>query len=250
MEIVIFILVALCIAGWLYAALLHKEKQEVVLLNEERQRENEKIEKSIQQKRNELNSLDIEAGNRKQVIKEREDTIKLLENTEKELRQGAQNRANEYYEDCLKKKKSELEENYSVMANSYSNKIAEVTAKYDEALEALKSLEDKKAAYIRAQQRQLEIEANRDYYRMVLSETGIDDIGLLRDIQHKFVKKEAIDKLIWEVYYKPAYDALMARILPGPHKICGIYKITDLTTDQAYIGQSVKVYRPMKNFSC
>lgn len=243
MDTILICFIFLCIISWFYSYLLTKENKEVVLLNEERQQENEKIEESIKQKQNELSSLDAEAGNKKQVIKERNDTIKLLEQTEKELRKGAQNRANEYYEECLEKKKKELEENYGVIVQSYLNKIADITVKCDEAFAELKSLEDKKTAYIKAQQRQLEMEANRDYYRMALSEIDIDDISLLRKIQHKFVKKEAIDKLIWEVYYKSAYDALMARILPGSHKICGIYKMTDLTTDLAYIGQSVNIGR-------
>ena len=56
-----------------------------------------------------------------------------------------------------------------------------------------------------------------------------------------FSKKEAIDKLIWETYYKPSYDTLMAKLFPKTTKTCGIYKITDLTTGQAYIGQSVDI---------
>lgn len=46
--------------------------------------------------------------------------------------------------------------------------------------------------------------------------------------------------MIWEVYYKPAFDALTGKIFPV-EKVCGIYKITCLVNKQAYIGQSVDI---------
>ena len=46
--------------------------------------------------------------------------------------------------------------------------------------------------------------------------------------------------MIWEIYYKPAFDALTGKIFPA-EKVCGIYKITCLVNKQAYIGQSVDI---------
>ena len=69
----------------------------------------------------------------------------------------------------------------------------------------------------------------------------MDDIVLLRDIQKRITKKEAIDKIIWEVYYKPAYDILMTHLFNNKNKISGIYKLTSLTTGKSYIGQSVDI---------
>lgn len=75
----------------------------------------------------------------------------------------------------------------------------------------------------------------------MLDDIDIQDIAMLRELQARFTKKESIDKLIWEVYYKPAYDILMSHLFTGAGKVCGIYQITDLTTGQAYIGQSVDI---------
>jgi hypothetical protein len=41
--------------------------------------------------------------------------------------------------------------------------------------------------------------------------------------------------MIWETYYRPAFDALTGRIFQK-EKVSGIYKITSLQTNQAYIG--------------
>lgn len=77
---------------------------------------------------------------------------------------------------------------------------------------------------------------------MVLSQDDKDDISHLREVQRSFHRKEAIDKVIWEVYYKPAYDILMSHLFKkGQDKVCGIYKITSLTSGKIYIGQSVDI---------
>lgn len=234
MEFVILVLVILCVIGWLYAANLHKEKQEVVLLNKERQQENERIEESIQQKQNKLNELNASIHNQTKTAQS------LIEEVEK-MRESAQNQAEQFYKDRIEEIKKRLDEREAALSAELNDELASIAESLNKERSKLKDLEDKQLAYLQAQQRQVEMENNQDYYRMALSQVEIDDITLLRDIQYKFTKKESIDKLIWEVYYKPVYDALMARILPGPHKVCGIYKITDLTTGQAYIGQSVDI---------
>jgi hypothetical protein len=73
----------------------------------------------------------------------------------------------------------------------------------------------------------------------MISDEDKRDIELLRSIQKQFTHKEAIDKLIWDGYYKSAYDALMPHLFEKTGKISGIYRITDLVSGQSYVGQSV-----------
>ena len=106
----------------------------------------------------------------------------------------------------------------------------------------LADLEAKQLAYIQAKQREEAISANMDYYRLALDQLDINDIELLRELQPRFVKKETIDKIIWDAYYKPAFDVLSAHLFQtAGTKVCGIYKLTDQITGQSYIGQSVNV---------
>ena len=78
--------------------------------------------------------------------------------------------------------------------------------------------------------------AQADYYKLNITDLDKRDIEALRQIQSVIAHKEAIDKVIWDVYYKASYDALASRILNGNNKICGIYKITSQTSEKAYIG--------------
>ena len=167
----------------------------------------------------------------------------------------AQQQANEIAQNSIENAKKQAEEAYKArfeaLAASYEQKEQEYKDKYEQVIAALnrsmliekdklEDLEAKQRAYYEAQKRAQEIEAQKDYYRLVLSEFDISDILLLRDLQKKFTRKEVIDKMIWETYYRSAFDALVGRILPN-EKICGIYKITSLITEQAYIGQSVDI---------
>lgn len=82
----------------------------------------------------------------------------------------------------------------------------------------------------------------QDYYRLVLSNEEKSDVKFLREAQSRIQRKDSIDKVIWEVYYKPAYDILMSHIFSSvSDKRCGIYRISCLTNDKAYIGQSVDI---------
>ena len=110
----------------------------------------------------------------------------------------------------------------------------------------LKELEDKQAAFIKEQQHREEMRAQKDYYRLNLSENDEYDIKVLRDMQVKLTKKEAVDKIIWEVYYKPAYNVLISHLFKNEAKNCGIYKITCLDTEKSYIGQSVDLKTRLK----
>jgi len=88
--------------------------------------------------------------------------------------------------------------------------------------------------------------AQADYYKLSISDFDKRDIEALRQIQSVISHKEAIDKVIWDVYYKPAYDALASRILTSKDRTCGIYKITSQTSEKAYIGQSVDIKERFK----
>ena len=104
--------------------------------------------------------------------------------------------------------------------------------------ESLNTLKEKQLAYLREQQRKEELATKKDFYRVVLNSAEIDDIKYLREMQNHIFRKEVIDKIIWSGYYKPAYDILISHLLGKRDKVSGIYKITCLENEKAYIGQS------------
>lgn len=234
MIITIIILATLLVIAIGVAYHFRNQQIKEVQINTTRQQENQKIEESIQAHQNQLLEVQKQVESQTQIVKS-------MEETAERLRKNAEAQADEWYKSKVEALTSDYDDKQSNLEKEYNAKVKEYNAKIQENEEKLKALQSKQLAYIQAQQRQKEIEEKQGYYRLVISESDLNDISMLRELQLRFGKKESIDKLIWEVYYKPAYDALMSRIITKASKICGIYKITDLITGQAYIGQSLDI---------
>lgn len=218
----------------IYIYYLKKQEHQIIEVNIDNQRKNSEIEQEIKHNREVLSNI-------KENIYSENEILSSLVKSQEEMRENAQKQADEAYQirisallKSYEEKENELTMTFNAKSQDLSNKISIESSK-------LADLQAKQLAYIQAQQRQEEIDSNQDYYRLALDEIDINDITLLRELQPRFVKKESIDKLIWEVYYKPAYDILTARLFPKAIKYCGIYRITDLTTGKSYIGQSVDI---------
>lgn len=218
----------------IYIYYLKKQEHQIIEVNIDNQRKNSEIEQEIKHNREVLSNI-------KENIYSENEILSSLVKSQEEMRENAQKQADEAYQirisallKSYEEKENELTMTFDAKSQDLSNKISIESSK-------LADLQAKQLAYIQAQQRQEEIDSNQDYYRLALDEIDINDITLLRELQPRFVKKESIDKLIWEVYYKPAYDILTARLFPKAIKYCGIYRITDLTTGKSYIGQSVDI---------
>lgn len=218
---------------------LKNKNQQIVRLNAERKQQNEQIEEelgrlrnSYKEKRQELNSIQDDIDKQNKLL------CSLTESAEA-LRENAEKQAEQSYDSKMKELEVKYEEREGALSAEYQSKLNKINEEIARETQKLQDLEAKQLAYIQAQQRQEEIDSNSDYYRLAIDELELNDVTLLRELQPRFLKKESIDKLIWEVYYKPAFDALVGRLFTGASKICGIYRITDQTTGQSYIGQSV-----------
>lgn len=231
-----YILSGLIIALLLgYVIYLRHNRLQVVLINKERQKENDEIEQKIIQNRETLERV-------KESIVAQNNVVQSLTNTAEKLRESAEQQAQESARLKFAQQMEELDKAYQVQKDANTEELNKLAEKVSIEQDKLGQLEAKQLAYIQAQCRQEEIAANQDYYRLAIDEFGLNDITLLRDLQIHFMKKEIIDKVIWETYYRPAYDTLMTHLFAtNKNKVCGIYKITDLTTGQAYIGQSVDI---------
>ena len=235
MEFILILAIAVIIflGRWVYR--LNNEKIETIQVNSEIAFQNGLLQQELINNKKELENVES-------VLSTQKNILESLHKTEQEMRQGAEKRAEEWYENKRKEFYTQLNEYQASTAAEIEKEIAAISLRKEKELSKLKDLEDKQLVYIKAQQRQEEMNLNEDYYRLVLTQADLDDITLLRELQLRFCKKEAIDKLIWETYYKPAYDTLMSHLFKtSTTKICGIYKITNLTNGKAYIGQSVDI---------
>ena len=94
--------------------------------------------------------------------------------------------------------------------------------------------------------REKELQEQQDFYKVVVSEKDQLDIQILQDIIPKLNNREAISKLVWELYIRRPVQELSKRITNG-RKISGIYKITYIKTGEAYIGKTTDIQTRWNN---
>ena len=91
-------------------------------------------------------------------------------------------------------------------------------------------------ARLREQQKKDKI----NFYKLSISEADLADVKMLQNLKSSFHNPVVLSKLIWTQYFQKQMTELCDRIL-GKKTVCGIYKITNLLTEQCYIGQSVNI---------
>ena len=226
-----------------FLSLYLKEKQKtrnVISINELRREENQKLEE-------ENHNLLFKAKEIEQQIISRKNALETLENVLESMQRSQEEVIRVKADTEYHNYKEVLEQEYQEVLNDLINESGKIRTELKLLNKELEASKAKQAAYIEQQKKKEEMLAKKDYYRLNLSKNDLDDIDYLRKAQTIISHKEAIDKVIWDVYYKPAYDILMTHVFPNKKdKVCGIYKITCLTTDKAYVGQSVDIKERFK----
>lgn len=92
-----------------------------------------------------------------------------------------------------------------------------------------------------AQLRERQKEEKLDFYRIPLTEKDLQDVLTLDKIKAQLYNPVILCKLIWSQYFQKATTTMCARVLKATTPVCGIYKITNIQTQQCYIGQSVDI---------
>lgn len=96
------------------------------------------------------------------------------------------------------------------------------------------------SAGVEARLREQEKKEKINFYKLSINETDLSDVKVLENLKPTLHKPVILSKLIWTQYFQKQMNELCDRVL-GKESVCGIYKITNLLTEQAYIGQSVNV---------
>ena len=109
---------------------------------------------------------------------------------------------------------------------SLSNELAALQSAVDAAVAAAKREEEKREA--------------QNFYRLVIPESDQHEIAQLRAVEPYLRDREALNKVIWKVYYEKPCTDMIGRVL-GTGVKTGIYKITCLDNERCYVGQAVDV---------
>lgn len=153
---------------------------------------------------------------------------KLIENNKNISQQ-----AFEEYWNNLENAYSEAEEDFDTRVNNLKANIQREQAELDK-------LKATRAAAHEAMLREQEVKDNKDAYRLIIPEVEKRDIKLLNSIKKELINERPINMIIWQTYYSKRANELCSRILGTSNKI-GIYKITQISTDKCYIGQSKNI---------
>ena len=129
-----------------------------------------------------------------------------------------------------------LNENAKYFTNNLNEKRLEL-ANIKAQLEDTKS---KVNASIQSFKRLQADKAQKDFYRLNLSEIDIQEINKLREVEPYLRDSRPLNKVIWSVYYEQPYSGLVGRVL-GKDVHTGIYKLTNTTNNMCYVGQAVNV---------
>ena len=213
------------------------------------------FQREIAQKQSELRSLDTQFSITNQQLGEvnallftqresaktyeeslREQAQKACTIYEADLRKVAEERASQYEQEKLKAATATIAQTMADMGAQ----TEEARARLQEITTAIEEYGAKQAAINEAIMRQRAIEEQQDFYRVCINDDAIADISLLKDIRKNLKKPEIIDKIIYDNYIAKPVLEMVKRVLQN-ESFSGIYKITNLKTNEMYIGKSTDI---------
>ena len=209
---------------------VHQQHQEDLL--------NQKISglKAVEKEKNkEIENLDLKVRLKRQAVQQ-DYTVekKILDNQLEDFKKTTQQAASHYF--------NTLEKDYVSAQRAHKQHLANLQAEYNQAAADLQVLKDTRKAAFEALLKQQEVKENKDNYRLKPSQQDLEDIGTLEHIKHSLHKPRILSMLMWQTFWQPLAKKQFPIILQDKTKI-GIYKITNIITDQCYIGQSLNIYK-------
>ena len=177
--------------------------------------------------------------------------INTLNNSIGAMEQQAQEAANLFFSDKMKIAQEHLEQALEEESRKYQDSIKNFQAEYEEVVnnllqrhkqleENIKLLQASNDAAVEAAKRAEEMSDKQNYYRIQLSDADIKEIELLRQVEPYLRDKEALNKVIWKVYYEKPTNDLIGRVI-GSGSHTGIYKITNIENQRCYVGQAANL---------
>ena len=179
-----------------------------------------------------------------------------------EMKEDASKTAKEFYEKemelaqerldrALERISLKYQEDEEACKTEYLNAIKEFAEDFQESIKdqkaefvtlqlELKDLRSKVDAAVEAAKREEAKRTEKDFYRLILSESDLLEIQYLRQVEPFLKDKEALNKVIWKVYYEKPFTDMIGRVV-GNGVRTGIYKITNLENQMCYVGQAVNI---------
>ena len=222
--------------------LFYKANQIKINKNEEQENYKQSLNKQIYQLEQEQKTLINSQTHKKEEINQ--DLLEWREYRKKEIeayiesqKQLADQTVNTAYESA-QKQISDINNDIQNTRNTALQKKEQIQTEIDKLKASL-------SAGVEARLREQEKKDKINFYKLSISEADLADVKMLQNLKSSFHKPVVLSKLIWTQYFQKQMTQLCDRVF-GKKPISGIYKITDLITEECYIGQSVNIQQRMK----
>lgn len=231
----------------------YKANQIKIIKNKQQQTYSQNLQKYIHEQEIKIeNLIDLNRKKERQLQKEYIQYEQNLKQTfdQKKLKgkqeiQDYFNRQKEIIKINIEKANSQAQQE---IANIHTdlNKIRESAQKEKQQIQNdLNKLKASLSAGVEARLREQEKKEKINFYKLSISDADLSDVKMLENLKASFHKPIVLSKLIWTQYFQKQMTQLCDRVF-GKKIVCGIYKITNLITEQCYIGQSVNIQQRMK----
>ena len=125
----------------------------------------------------------------------------------------------------------------------FNNQKKQYQIQIENIKQDLDVLKATRAAAHEALLKEQQIKDNKEQYCLIPNENDLDDIYKLQRIKKDLHKPRILSMLIWQTYWQPLAKKQFPQILGTAATKTGIYKITNLKTNDCYIGQSLDIYK-------
>ena len=251
---IIFAIICLLIAGYVGMRLgrgieweeLAPKLQQTEILNEQIITDNLQQEEIANNLKHEIGQLEVKKesilANINDLQAQADNTAEMYEKKAIEVAQlkieASLTEQSAKYEAATKEYENEYLSTIRQAAVDLQSQLNEKVSQLNKINSDINTFKATREALIQANLREQELLDTVGFHTISLSEQDITDINTLERIKPTLFKPEILSKLIWSTYFLQPVSSMCNNIF-GTGKVCGVYKITNLTTKEVYIGQSV-----------
>lgn len=150
-----------------------------------------------------------------------------------------------HYFDNIQETYKTLDEDFDFQLEKLQEKYQNQKEEFDKEISLTKAELEKiqatHAAAIQARLKEKEIKEKKDFYCLTIDDADKADIYRLTELKKSLNKPRVLSMLIWSTWFQKPLKTLSNNILGTTVDVVGIYKITNIVTEECYIGQSRSV---------
>lgn len=176
-----------------------------------------------------------------QIVKARaEETTANYISNQKQITLDYINNQQQLAEQKIKEINANTQQEIAAIHEDLQNIRCSAAQQKEQIQNELNKLKASLSAGVEARLREQQKKDKINFYKLSINDADLADVKMLENLKTSFHKPVVLSKLIWTQYFQKQMTELCDRVL-GKKTVCGIYKITNLLTEQCYIGQSVNI---------